>query len=96
MRKKKPNVLKGIVLTVVFILCVLILAYSILQKSEHNIIGKAFYEPIKIYGKIVPAIPDNTEIKFKVEDLVIASGLVKDNKYGIEEEISFEMDDPLS
>jgi Ca2+/Na+ antiporter len=95
--ENKFEKIKSFTLTLVFALVVLVLVVMIINLariSNHNIVGRAFYSPIKIYGNVIPELPDGTEISFKVGNQVIASTSLKNNSYGHDPELYFEMDDP--
>lgn len=72
---------------------ILVLFVMTVNTSKHNIIGKAFYSPVKVHGTVMPFLPDGTDIVFKVDRIEIASTVLKDNAYGYDPEVVFKMDD---
>lgn len=92
--KEKSEQAKSFAITLVFAISILILVISVINVSKYNIVGKAFYTPIKVYGTVSPELLDGTEMIFKVNNLEIAATLLKDSKYGYEPEIVFQMDNP--
>ncbi|GAG16980.1 unnamed protein product, partial [marine sediment metagenome] len=93
---KSNNYLKkarGFFLTLVFAVVVLIVAVNTVKLPYHNIAGKAFYNPIQAYGTVEPALPDGTEISFKVGDVEIASTALKNSMYGYDPKLFFKIDD---
>ncbi len=85
---------KGFFLVCVFALGVLILTVSVINVSKNNIVGRAFYRPVEIYGEVSPALPDETMISFKVREVDVASTTLKNSSYGIEPKVFLKMDDP--
>ena len=95
MEIKKEHIkhVKGYLITIVFAVLVMILVLSVINVSTTNIAGKAFYRPTQIYGRVLPALPDGTNITFSVGQLEIASTLVKEGEYGFDEKVIFKRDD---
>jgi len=77
-RSKKKQII-GFSFTLVLALVVLILVVSVINVSQHNIVGRASYRQIQVYGDISPDLPDGTQISFKVGIIEIGSGLIKNN-----------------
>jgi len=94
--KQKINYLKqarGFFLTLIFAVVVLIVTVNAVKISQHNIVGKAFYNPIQVYGTIEPALPDGTKISFKAGDVEIASTVLNNSMYGYDPKLFFKIDD---
>jgi hypothetical protein len=70
-----------------------VLFFSLLNISNSNLAGRAYYTPIQVYGKISPGLPDGTRISFRVMNTEIASALLKNNTYGEDSKMYFSMDD---
>lgn len=87
------NQVKSFFLTLFFAAIVLIVTVNVIKISQENVIGKAFYMPIQIYGAIEPGLPDGTIISFRLNGIEIASTEIKNNTYGYDEKIFFEVDD---
>jgi hypothetical protein len=89
----KLNEVKSIALTLLFAVVVLIFTVNVVKESQQNIVGRAFYSPIQIYGKIEPALPDGTKISFRLNGLEVVSTEIKNSSYGYEERLFFLVDD---
>ena len=93
LKKEHVQQAKGYLITIIFAVFVMILVLSVINISTNNIAGKAFYQPMQIYGRVLPDLPDGTNISFAVGQLEIASAFVKDGEYGFDEKVIFKMDD---
>lgn len=83
---------ENILLVPLAIITMLIVLLIVFEKGGTPV-GKAIYSPIQVYGEIAPTPPDRTKISFKVDGLEIASGEIKNGRYGYEEDLFFKMDD---
>jgi hypothetical protein len=85
---------KSFTLTLCFAAIVLIFAVNITKElSQENVVGRAFYRPIQIYGTVEPALPDGTIVSFRIDGIEIASAAINNSMYGYGEKIFFELDD---
>jgi len=93
-KKQHLNQVKSFALTLIWAVSILVIVTNVLNYSnQENIVGKATYEPLQVFGTISPGLPDGTEISFKIRNLEIASTTLTNNAYGYEEDLFFMMDD---
>ncbi|MBW2981255.1 hypothetical protein KY343_00100 [Candidatus Woesearchaeota archaeon] len=87
------NKVKSLLLTLIFAITVLVFAVNIAKVSQENIIGRAFYSPIQVYGTIEPALPDGTIISFRLNGIEVLTASLKNNSYGYKEKLYLNVDD---
>ncbi len=95
----KNEKFKSYLLISVFALLILSVGFGMVNFAGYgNIAGRAYHyeHPTQVYGKVIPELQDGAMIRFKVDGLEIASAQLKDGKYGHEEKVFFEMDNPAT
>ncbi|MBW2996231.1 hypothetical protein KY332_02915 [Candidatus Woesearchaeota archaeon] len=99
MKKIIKNVDLAVSSSVLYILLVgaiLVFAMGYDPWESNDLVGKAAYTPVQVYGTIFPDLPDETDISFRINGITIASTTLKNNSYGYDPEVYFEMDNPIT
>jgi hypothetical protein len=99
MKKIIKNTDLAVTSSILYILlagAILVFAMGYDPWASNDLVGKAAYTPVQVYGTIFPDLPDGTDISFKVGGNIIAATTLKNNSYGYEPEVYFEMDNPIT